>query len=344
VNLFELAKDLINIESISGHEAGVAKFLQGTLRDLKLETELQPVEGDRANLLAWHGEPRVVLGTHMDTVPPFIPADEDEDHIYGRGSCDAKGILAAQVAAAERLLSEGVTDFGLLFLVGEENISEGARRANQSPRGSRYCVMGEPTENRLGLGCKGALRVLIKTRGRMAHSAYPHWGVSAIEKLLDILVGLRKLNLPRHSVLGDTTYTIGTISGGRAANVIPDEAEAVVLFRMTEESRVLRRDLEALVGDRGEVEYLSETPPLMMEKLDGFETEVFPFTTDLPWLTQWGRPLLLGPGSVRLAHTEREAVAKKDLLQAVGLYTEMVGLLQAKDKGAAERKPGANHP
>ena len=343
MNLFELTKDLINIESISGHEAGVAKFLQGKLRDLKLETELQPVEGDRVNLLAWHGEPRVMLGTHMDTVPPFIPADEDEDHIYGRGSCDAKGIMAAQVIAAERLISEGVTDFGLLFLVGEENISEGARRANQSPRGSRYFVMGEPTENKLGLGCKGALRVKIKTRGKMAHSAYPQWGISAIEKLLDILVSLRKLNLPHHSLLGDTNYTIGTISGGRAANVIPDEAEAVVLFRMTDESSVLRRDMEALVADQGEVEYLSDTPSLIMEKLAGFETEVFPFTTDLPWLDQWGRPLLLGPGSVSLAHTEREAVGKKDLLQAVSLYTEIVGRLQAMDKVAADKNSGVDH-
>ena len=324
MHVFELTKELVNRESITGHEPKVAHYLRDYLKGLKFETEFLPVEGNRANLWAWHGTPHVVMSTHMDTVPPFIPASEDEENIYGRGSCDAKGILASQVAAAERLLGEGITNFGLLYLVGEETTSEGAKKANLTPRGSRYMVNGEPTDNRLGLGTKGALRIKLTTRGKMAHSAYPHLGESAIEKLLDILTDFRKIDLPRHPLLGETTYTIGLISGGRAANVVPDQAEAYVVFRVAEEGKGLRKQVEDRIGRRAEVRVESESPMLLMEKLDGFETEVFPFCTDLPWLSAWGRPLLIGPGSVSLAHTERESIPKKEILRAVDLYTAIV--------------------
>jgi acetylornithine deacetylase len=270
-----------------------------------------------------------VLSTHLDTVPPFFPAREDEEFIYGRGACDAKGIIAAELAAAERLVGEGVGNFGLLFLVGEETVSDGARVANLSPRGAKYIINGEPTDNKLALGSKGILRVDIRTRGKMAHSAYPELGESAVEKLLDILADVRKLPLPADPVLGPATLNIGVISGGRAANVVPDEAQAQVLIRTVDDGRELRAALGRLLSGRAEFEFVRDTPALRMEKLDGFETEVVAFTTDLPSLTRWGRPLLLGPGSIRVAHTEHERVRKADLARAVELYCRLVKELKA---------------
>lgn len=330
VNLFELTKDLVAIDSITGREKSVGLFLSDTLKQLKFEVELQEVEPERFNVLAFSGTPQFVFATHMDTVPPLLPVREDEERIYGRGSCDAKGIMAAQINAAERLLAEGFSDFGMLYLVGEEVSSDGARRANERPRGTQFVVMGEPTGNRLALGTKGALRVDITARGKMAHSAYPRLGDSAIEKLLDILTDLRKMPLPQHPVLGPTTYNIGLISGGRAPNVIPDLAEAQVLFRVVDDGAPLRRDIERILKGRCEFNYGVNNPALLMDKLDGFETDVMAFTTDLPSLKRWGQPLLLGPGSVEVAHTENEHVHKQDLVRAVDLYFEIAKRLRAK--------------
>ncbi len=327
MELFELTKTLVNIESVTGHEQACAEFVRDCLAARKFQVELQPVSPGRSNVFAYRGTPEVVLSTHLDTVPPFFPAREDTEFIFGRGSCDAKGIAACQLTAAERLSAEGVEGLGLLFLVGEETLSDGARVANLSPRGSKYIVNGEPTENKLALGTKGILQVDIRTRGKMAHSAYPHLGESAIEKLLDLLAGLRKLRLPDHAVLGPSTINIGVVSGGRAPNVIPDEAEAKVLFRtvpLRPGAVDLRRKIAELLNGQCEFQFVRDTPPLMMEKLDGFETDVVAFTTDLPNLTRWGRPLLLGPGSVAVAHTDRECVRKADLLRAVDLYCRLV--------------------
>ncbi len=330
MELFELTMALVDIESVTGHEAACTEFLRARLEEGRFRIELLPVSEGRSNLLAFHGIPEVVLSTHLDTVPPFVPASEDAEFIGGRGACDAKGIVASQVVAAEKLISEGVDNFGLLFLVGEETLSDGARAANQSPRGAKYIVNGEPTENRLALGTKGILRVDIRARGRMAHSAYPHLGESAIEKLLDILADLRKIPLPRDPLLGASTMNIGVISGGRAANVIPDEAEAQVLFRTVNGASELRKKIMGLLDGRCEYEFVRDTPALNMEKLDGFETAVVAFTTDLPNLTRWGRPLLLGPGSIDVAHTDHERVRKSDLLCAVELYCRLVKELKRK--------------
>ena len=293
--------------------------------------ELQSVSRDRSNVFATWGKPDVVLSTHMDTVPPFFPAHEDADHIYGRGSCDAKGILAAQVSAAERLKKDGVEDFALLFLVGEETVSDGAREANLHPRGSRYIINGEPTENKLVIGSKGNLRIDIRARGKMAHSAYPHLGVNAIDKLLDVLADVRKIPLPVSPVLGPSTMNIGVITGGRAANVVPDEAVAQILIRIVENSEPLRQKITEIIAGRCELDLVRDTPVLMMEKLDGYETDVVAFTTDLPSLTNWGRPLLLGPGSISMAHTERECVRKADLVAAADLYYRLVRDLKSRD-------------
>jgi acetylornithine deacetylase len=330
MELFELTRALVNIESITGNEKACAAFLRDYLAERNFRVELQPVGPERSNVLALNGEPEVVLSTHIDTVPPFLPASEDEEYIHGRGSCDAKGILASQIIAAERLLAEGVKNFGLLFLVGEETLSDGARVANLSPRGAKYIINGEPTDNKLALGTKGILRVDIRAKGRMAHSAYPHLGESAIEKLLDVLADIRRLTLPEDPVLGPSTLNIGLISGGRAANVIPDLAQAQVLIRTVNGADELRAKIRSLLEGRCEYEFIRYTPALLMEKLDGFETEVVAFTTDLPNLAAWGRPLLLGPGSISVAHTDHERVRKADLTRAVELYCQLVRRLKGK--------------
>jgi acetylornithine deacetylase len=324
MDLFELTKSLVNMASVTGHEKACAEFIKGYLIQLGFQAELMPVSRDRSNVFATWGKPDIVLSTHMDTVPPFFSAHEDADYIYGRGSCDAKGILAAQVSAAERLKKDGVEDFALLFLVGEETVSDGAREANLHPRGSRYIINGEPTENKLVIGTKGNLRIDLRARGKMAHSAYPHLGVNAIDKLLDVLADLRKLPLPVSPVLGPSTMNIGVITGGRAANVVPDEAVAQILIRIVEDVEPLRRKITELIAGRCELEILRETPLLTMEKLEGYETTVVAFTTDLPSLTHWGRPLLLGPGSINVAHTDCECVRKADLVAAADLYYRLV--------------------
>jgi acetylornithine deacetylase len=322
--LFELTKNLVNIESVTGHEKSCGEFLAGYLRKQGFQVELQPVSEGRANLLATLGKPEVVLSTHMDTVPPFFPAGEDDEFIHGRGSCDAKGILACQVIAARDLKASGLADFGMLFVVGEETLSDGARRANASPAGSKFIINGEPTENKLAIGTKGNLRVDIRATGTAAHSAYPELGESAIEKLLDILGEVRKVPLPSDPVMGPATLNIGVIEGGHAPNVIPDSASAQILFRTVCPSTKLRQDLEEILEGRCHYEFIRDTLPIRMEPIDGFETEVVAYSTDLPNLTEWGRPLLLGPGTIHVAHTDHECVRKSDLLRAVELYARLV--------------------
>jgi len=331
MDLFELTKSLVNMASVTGHEKACGDFVKGYLAQLGFQAELMPVSRDRSNVFAAWGKPDIVMSTHMDTVPPFFPADEDAEHIYGRGSCDAKGILAAQVTAAERLKNDGVKDFALLFLVGEETISDGAREANLHPRGSRYIINGEPTENKLVIASKGNMRIDIRARGKMAHSAYPHLGVNAIDKLLDVLEDVRKIPLPVNPILGPSTMNIGMIDGGRAANVVPDEAMAQILIRIVENSEPLRQKFVEVNAGRCELDFVRDTPLMMMEKLEGYETDVVAFTTDLPSLTHWGRPLLLGPGSISMAHTERECVGKTDLVAAADLYYRLVRDLKSRN-------------
>jgi acetylornithine deacetylase len=338
MTLFDLTRTLVNMDSVTGNERACGLLLRDHLTTCGFQVKLLPVEGERANVFATLGLPEIVLSTHMDTVPPFYPAKEDDEFIHGRGSCDAKGILAAQVEAAKRLKSDGVSDFGLLFLVGEETLSDGARVANERPVDGdediaatvRYMINGEPTENKLAVGSKGILRVDIRARGRMAHSAYPHLGESAIDKLIEALNDLRRMPLPVDPVLGPATLNIGVISGGRAANVVPDEAHADVLIRTVNGTEELRQSIRRVLDGRCEYEFIRETPALKMETLDGFETDRVAFATDLPNLTRWGRPLLLGPGSINVAHTDHERVRKSDLTRAVDLYGQLVRQLKRK--------------
>jgi len=255
----------------------------------------------------------------MDTVPPFIPSSEDESCIYGRGSCDAKGIIAAQIAAAEKLRAEGI-HVGLLFLVGEERDSQGAKVANQQSPGCKFLVNGEPTENRIAIASKGTLRVELTAKGRMAHSAYPELGESAIDKLLDALNRLRAMELPTVEGIGPSMMNIGVIEGGRAPNVIPDHARAHLLYRLVGPTAQLRRELERTVNGLAKAEFVLEIPFVRLRTLDGLPTMVAAFTTDIPVLSSWGEPLLVGPGSIHVAHTEGEYIEKKQLHDAVGLY------------------------
>src|SRR5712691_10077872 len=255
MNVFELTSRLISIPSISGDEKEVAGFIADYLRGAGFELELQEAAEGRPNVYARRGEPDVVLSTHTDTVPPYVEFREDDEFIYGRGACDTKGIIAAMIKAGEALIEANVTDFGLLFVVGEEAGSPGAHAANTIPNRSRYLINGEPTESKLAIGSKGALRAILRARGRAAHSAYPEMGESAIEKLLDVLTDLRRVELPNDETLGATTINIGMIKGGVAANVIPPEAEAEVLFRVVTSTDSLKRIIDGTINSRVGTEY-----------------------------------------------------------------------------------------
>ena len=325
-----LTRQLIDIESISGNEAAVGNYLYGELCRVGYQTSRMPVQDDRFNVYATSPEqphPKVVFSTHMDTVPPFIPSSEDTARIYGRGSCDAKGIIAAQIAAAERLRREQIY-VGLLFVVGEERDSLGAKVANdyaahQQTQGV-YLVNGEPTENRIARASKGTLRVEVTASGRMAHSAYPELGESAIDKLIEALARLRAMPLPSDPEIGPCTFNIGLIEGGRAPNVIPDYAHADLVYRLVGSSQDLRREILAAAGDQVKVEFPLELPFLRLRTIDGLPTMIAAFTTDIPKLTNWGEPLLIGPGSIHVAHTEGEFIEKQQLADAIDLYCAIV--------------------
>ncbi len=331
LDLFELTRRLVDIDSTSGDEAGVAQFVAGYLRDASAQVWLEDAASNRPNVFAQWGNPRVVLSTHLDTVPPFFASSEDAETIRGRGSCDAKGIAASMIKAAESLAAEGRHGFGVLLLVGEERDSIGAQYANRHPRGSEFLINGEPTENKLALGSKGALRVVLTARGRMAHSAYPHLGDSAIDKLVTALHNVAGIAWPVDPKLGRSTSNVGTITGGRAPNVIPDHARAELLIRLIGPSAPVKAALDAACERLVEVDYVLDLPAMHLGAFpslgEDMPTTVVSFTTDIPSLTAWGKPFLLGPGSITVAHTEGEFVAKRDLVEAVELYRRMVKTL-----------------
>jgi len=331
MDLFSLTRQLVDVESISGNEGPAGIFLAEVLRRLGYAVHMIPVEGERKNIYATSPQepnPAIVFSTHMDTVPPFIPSREDETRIYGRGSCDAKGIIAAQVAAAEKLRQEEIY-VGLLILVGEERDSLGAKVANHHPNACRFLINGEPTDNRVAIASKGALRVELTASGRMAHSAYPELGESAIDKLIEALHRVRGLNLPSDPEVGPCTLNIGLIEGGRAPNVIPDHARALLLYRLIGPSDELRREIIRTVGNLAKVEVTLEIPFVRLRTFEGLPTMVAAFTTDIPALSNWGQPLLVGPGSIHVAHTEGEYVDKAQLHNATMLYCELARKLAA---------------
>jgi acetylornithine deacetylase len=334
MHLFELTRALVDIESTTNREQKVADFLFAQLSALAAATsgrlERMAVQPNRDNIFAWWGEPIVTLSTHMDTVPPFFPSLEDAEFIWGRGACDAKGIIAAMIGAAEKLLDSGATNFGLLFVVGEERNSAGAKVAAQNPRGARFLINGEPTENQLALGSKGALRFEITAQGKLAHSAYPELGHSAIHSLLDVLRSIRMISLPEDPLLGPCTLNIGTIAGGRAPNVVADHAQAEIMFRTVGDPAEIREAVHAAVAGRAEAREVLHTPAMRLLAFDGIPTTVVAFATDIPTFNgAWGEPFLIGPGSIHLAHTAEERIPKKQLLDAVEIYARMTRQLLA---------------
>lgn len=323
VDVIGLARTLIDIESTTGQEGQVGRVLAAYLRERGYSVLEQPVAGDRINVIAAVGEPAVVFSTHFDCVPPFFPSRVEGGVLHGRGACDAKGILAAQVAAAERLRAAGESRIGLVFVAGEERGSDGAKAANTIAPPARYLINGEPTELKLGLATRGCYRVRLRAHGKAAHSGYPELGESAIEKLMDVLVSLRGAAWPSDAELGRTHYTVGLISGGVAPNVVPPNAEAEVFFRTVGQHDEVRRVLHESVGGRVEIEEILELPAVRLHTVPGFDTEVFAYFSDVPFLTKWGTPLLLGPGTIHVAHTDHEHVRIADLERAVDLYADL---------------------
>jgi acetylornithine deacetylase len=333
----ELARQLIDIESTTGNEGAVGKFLAAFLRDRGYSVLEQPLQAlplpapgsklPRVNVIAAVGEPELVFSTHFDCVPPFFPSRIEEGKLFGRGSCDAKGILAAQVAAAERLRANGETRIGLVFVGGEERGSDGARAANTIASKTRFLVNGEPTDLRLGAATRGCYRVKLTATGKAAHSGYPELGESAIEKLIDCLMGLRAADWPADPLLGTTHYTVGLINGGVAPNVIPPHAEAEVFFRTVGDPQPVRDLLHRVIDGRVAVHEILELPAVRMHLVDGFETAVFSYFSDVPFLSNWGTPLLIGPGSIHVAHTDREHVSIDELHRAVDTYEALARAL-----------------
>jgi acetylornithine deacetylase len=333
-----LTRELCEIESTTYHEGAVGDFVAGFLAGRGWEVEKTPVpqppesalDGARWNVYAGiEGQrPDLVFSTHLDTVPPYIPFSEDAEYLYGRGVTDAKGIIAAQVAAAEALRDRGFR-VGLLFVSGEERDSAGAKAANMTPKGSRFLVNGEPTDNRLALASKGSLRAMLRSTGKMAHSAYPELGDSAVHKLIGVLHRMLRLELPVNEDYGPSTLNVGLVHGGYAPNVIADKAEAQVMVRLVGDSAPVRAALIEAAGDDAEVDFTLEIPFIRLRAVPGLPTMVAKFTTDIPELSNWGEPLLLGPGSIHVAHTPFEKLAKKELLEAVELYISVTKQLLA---------------
>ncbi len=330
MDVFRLTRELIDIPSVTGDEFQIGTSLGELLLRLGYRVEFQDVTDERSNIIAiTEARPRIVLSTHMDTVPPFIASSEDDEFIYGRGSCDAKGIIAAQIAAAEQLRAEGLNEIGLLFTVDEEVTSAGAKVANEHPvaRSCEYLINGEPTDNLLATGTKGSIQTTIRTAGRAAHSAYPEHGESAIEKLLAVLTDIQNMEWPNDEVFGETTCNIGVLSGGVRANVIPSEAQATLHIRLARESVLVTEMLEQAIDGRASIDYKSVHDPVRLLTIGGFDQMLARFTTDIPYLSNWGKALLIGPGSILDAHTDGEKIRKSELTRAVELYVDLVKAL-----------------
>ena len=330
MNVFELTRALVDIESITNNEERVGLYLYDYLAPLAAQyggaIETIEVEPRRFNIFVQWGAPLIVtLSTHIDTVPPFFTSREDDTYIWGRGACDTKGIIASMIKAVEALLADGYRGFGLLFVVGEERNSAGAYKAAQTPRGSRYIINGEPTENQLALGSKGALRYEVYATGKMAHSAYPELGDSAVNKLLDALADFRRIALPVDGLLGPSTLNIGTLAGGRAPNVIADEARADIMIRLVSDSAETKVALFRAAEGRVDLREVIEIPAVRLGAVPGIPTTVVAFTTDIPAFGgAWGEPFLIGPGTIHVAHTLEERVPKAQLTEAVELYQQIV--------------------
>jgi acetylornithine deacetylase len=322
-----LAAELLSIQSPTGHEGRVVDFVSRWLVARGWNVTIQEVTPGRSNVWASRAGGGVTLSTHLDTVPPFVPPRLDGERLLGRGACDAKGIAAAMMIAADRLAAAGERRVDLLLLVGEEHGSDGARAANQLAATSRFLINGEPTESQLASGAKGSLRVTVRTRGREAHSAYPHLGRSAIEPMLDLLPTLSAVRFPSDPVLGQTTANIGVIRGGLAANIVPALAEAEIMVRLVGALEPVKQAIEKWAEGKAEIEYGSYIPAQHFHTVPGIAAAPVAYTSDIPLLGRWGTPLLFGPGSIHVAHTPDEFIDLRELRSSVDTYEHLVRTL-----------------
>jgi acetylornithine deacetylase len=327
MNPFELTKKLMAIPSVTGSEKEVGEFLASHLASLDYRVERQDVARDRFNVMALAGDARLLLCTHLDTVPPpppAIPIREDSDFLYGRGACDTKGIIAAMLEAGERLRRSGILNFGYLFLVGEETDSIGAKTANTLKWNTEFVIVGEPTQNQLARAQKGTLMVNLNVVGKAAHSGYPELGVSAIKNLLAVLDDCENADWGDDPVLGKGTFNTGVFHGGEAANIVPPRASASIMIR-TVESRVHVEDkMRRIVGNRATMEVVGASDPQITHVVEGFPTTVVSFGSDVPHLGNLGKRLLIGPGSILDAHTVGEKISKSELMAGADLYDRLV--------------------
>jgi acetylornithine deacetylase len=329
-DVVSLAAELLAIPSSTGTEGAVVDFTSKWLIARGWNVNLQEVTRGRSNIWASRGAKKgVTLSTHLDTVPPHIPPRLEGSRLYGRGSSDAKGIAAAMMVAADRLVAAGEKRVDLLFVVGEEKGSDGARAANNLSPTSRFLINGEPTESKLASGAKGSLRVTVRTAGKEAHSAYPHLGSSAIEPLLELLPKIREIEFPKDEALGDTTVNIGTIRGGTEANIIPGHAEAELMFRLVGDVEPVRALVKKWARGKAKLDYGSTIPAQRFRTVEGFETGPVAYTSDIPLLSRWGEPLLFGPGSIHVAHTPDEYIETDELRKSVDTYERLVKTLLA---------------
>jgi acetylornithine deacetylase len=320
MDAIELTKTLVEIPSITGSERDILIFLEDLLQNLGFETNRQHVAEDRWNLYAgWGDMPTVVFCTHVDTVPPYVPLRFDEHHVYGRGSCDTKGIISSMIVAGKRILDEGGTP-AFLFVVGEETDSIGAKVVAASERKASYIVVGEPTDNMLAHGHKGILSYTLVTEGTAAHSAYPELGHSAVDTMLDIIGRIRDHHWGHDQLLGDATLNIGTIQGGVAMNVLAPRASAQIIHRLVDDAEARKTELEALVRGDAVIQYHSVAQPQFLHVVPGFDLKTVHFGTDIPYLSSVGTCLLLGPGSIHDAHTDNEKISIDEIRHAVDHY------------------------
>jgi len=322
------ARQLIDVPSPTEFEFAIGEMLDYELTRLGFATRRHDVTETRFNLLALAGgKPRVVLNSHIDTVPPWFASREDEEFLYGRGACDTKGVIAAMIAAGDRLRARGVNDFAFLFVVGEETDSIGAKTANVAfaNLGSEFVVVGEPTDSTFARASKGALTCVVRFEGVAAHSAYPHLGDSAITRMVAAIAEINATDWGTDEVLGKTTVNVGVVRGGQKPNIIPAEAECEMIFRLVTTPEDVEAKLRQLVAKHGgRITLTRGNPPQHMLVPEGQKSAIVSFNTDVPWLSSLGKPLLFGPGSILDAHGAHERIAKRDLLAAVGTYEEMV--------------------
>lgn len=318
-----LAAELLAIPSTTRDEGAAVEFVSRWLVARDWNVTVQEVTPGRGNIWASRKGGGVTLSTHLDTVPPYVSPRRADGKLYGRGACDAKGIAAAMIVAADRLVAMGEQRVDLLFVVGEERGSDGARMANQLPATSKWLINGEPTESVLASGCKGAQRVIVRTKGREAHSAYAHLGESAITPMLAMLQELATLKLPVDKILGPSTVNVGLIKGGTEANIVPGACEAEMMVRLVGDVKEVKKVLEPWAKGRAELEYGSFIPAQHFHVVPGFKTAPMAYTSDIPLLGNWGTPLLYGPGSIHVAHTPDEYIEEEELRASVDAYIQL---------------------